>query len=78
MPLDETQRQKIHAWLADKKIKKCPICGGQHLEVHDSFYGLIKVEEDRVDVGRGLEHIVLECEACGYLMPFHAWTLKLK
>jgi transcription elongation factor Elf1 len=74
MPLNAQQKWKVEDHLAQKGIKKCPLCDAAPLKVHDKYYGMPFAEHGSA-LGAGLRAVVVSCGSCGLSLPFEAKQL---
>jgi C4-type Zn-finger protein len=74
MPLNAQQKWKVEDLLAQKGLKKCPVCGAAPLKVNDKYYNLPFAEQGTA-MGAGLRVVVVNCGGCGLSLPFEAKQL---
>ena len=77
MPFTDAQRQKIAAWLSNKQIKQCPVCGASDLEVYDHTYVLTPVSQHCAE-GDPIEQVVLQCSRCATTISLNAERMGLR
>lgn len=74
--LNDLQKQ-VAAWLTEKKLRGCLMCGGQKLAIDDELYGPLKYEQGAIELGAIVPSAVVSCMNCGYIMHFAAKTIGI-
>jgi hypothetical protein len=73
MSLTESQRDKVADWLAEKGIRKCPMCGDGLRGGMRMVYGLTVADADTGDALRSaVKTVALTCGRCAHVMLFDA------
>ena len=70
----------VRAWLDEKGIRGCGLCGAEELQVSKDLYAVVCINRTTggPDLQRGSRVARIRCGNCGHLMLFHARQMGLE